>query len=75
MSDVKNAPGASIIVTSRPYVASIAAVTSTNSVAAVEEGTSDFFNPSLCSCPSAAVRPFIFPHRFCFKNISACSAP
>ena len=75
MSAVRNNPGASITTTSCPYVTSIAAVMSTNSVDAVGEVTSDFFDPVLCFCPSAAAQPFIVSHLFCFKNISTRRAP
>ena len=74
MSAVRNAPGTSITATSRPSIASIAAVMNTNSVTAVGEVTSDFFYPDLCFCMSATARTFIFQHRFCFKDISTCSA-
>ena len=75
MSAVRNAPGVSITATYRPSVASIAAVTRTDSVAAVGEVTSIFFYPSLCFRPSTKARNFIFPHRFFLKNISTHSAP
>ena len=47
MSAMMNAPGVSITAISWPSISSIDAVTSTNSVAAVGELTSNFFDPSL----------------------------
>ena len=75
MSAVMNDYGASITAKYRPPVALIAMVMRTDSVTAVSEVMSDFFNPSLCFRLSATEQPFIFPHRFCFKNITTCSAP
>ena len=60
MSASRNVPGASITLSYRPSVASISALTSTDSVDAVGEVTSDLFNPDICFRPSATARPFIF---------------
>ena len=75
MLAVRNYPSASITATSRPSITSIDVVMSTNSVAAVGEVTSDFFDPALCFRPSATARPSIFPYHFCSKNILTRSAP
>ena len=69
VSVVRNAPGESIMATSWISAASIYAVMSTKSVAAVGEVTSDFFDPDLCFRPSATARPYIFPHRFTSKTL------
>ena len=73
MSAVRNTPGTSITKTFRPYVTSISAEMITDSVAAVGEVMSDFFNPAffLSVCDSTA---FYFLYHLCFKKISTRSA-
>ena len=74
MSAVRDAPGVYITATSQLSVVSISVVMSTSSVATVGEVTSDFFSPYLWFRLSVIAQPFIYLHRFLFKNIRICSS-
>ena len=69
MSTCTNAPGMSHVTMSLVSLALIIQYRNIYSVTAVGDMVYSFVLYNFCFLPSAHLRPMIFPHHFCFRNI------